>query len=138
MAKIPRDLSVSELERLLNDRQSEITQLIKRREKLQREMDQLDNRISQLSGGRTIHRTRDQGRSAVQRPKNERSLREVVTDILTKNKKGFPLAKLTDKVLAAGYRSSSHDFKNVLYQCLYNSDSVKHDEKTGHYMLVKK
>jgi hypothetical protein len=37
--------------------------------------------------------------------------------------------------LATGYKSGSSNFKNVLYQTLYNDSKIVHDRKTGNYRL---
>jgi len=134
MARNARDLSVIELQRLLNVRQSERKSLDKRRQKLQKELDVVERRIAQLEG--LGHGPRG-ARRAVKRPDNVKSLHEFVKDALSRNKKGCTLEELANKVLSAGYKTHSSNFKNVLYQCIYNSKEVKHDDKTGKYQLVK-
>ena len=61
----------------------------------------------------------------------------VVLEILGKNKKGFTLADLAVKVNESGYRSTSRNFRNVLYQCLYNTEGITHDDATGCYRLER-
>ncbi len=58
-----------------------------------------------------------------------------MVEILGRTKKGLTLAELGQKVLDAGYKSSSSNFRNVLYQCVYNTKDVYHDESTGTYKL---
>ncbi len=132
MANGSRDLSVAALERMLQKRKSILETLASRREKLQRDLEKVESRISSLEGRRggisTLTRRR-------KRPKNEKSLSKVVTEILSRSKTGYTLSKLTEKVLATGYKSGSSDFKNVLYQCLYNSPRIEHERETGNYKL---
>lgn len=132
--------SVAELESLLKEQKSRLESLKKEQSKLQKELDSVNAEIASLSGkGR---RGRPAGSKNVgtkkvkrKRPKNAKSLRKFVTDLLNDNKKGLQLQELHDSVLAAGYKSKSKNFKNVLYQCLYNNDEFVHDEKSGAYKL---
>ena len=45
------------------------------------------------------------------------------------------MADLTTKITEAGYKSSSSNFRNVLYQCLYNTKTISFDRATGTYRL---
>ncbi len=49
----------------------------------------------------------------------QKPLNGVVLGILKDNKNGFTISELQKEVLATGYKSSSANFKSVLYQCLY-------------------
>ena len=133
--KTAKDLTVTELQRLLNSRKSELDTLLKQKQRLTADLSKVEGRISALvgKGGRFPVGRNQMG--PIKRPKNAKSLHDTVIELLNKNKKGFPLAKLADKVLETGYRTHSSDFKNVLYQCLYNSKRIAHDSKTGHYRL---
>jgi len=133
--KTAKDLSVVELERLLNSRKSELDTLLKQKQRLAADLSRVEGRINSLvgKGGRFPIAGKNAG--TIKRPKNAKSLHATVIELLTKNKKGYPLAKLSEKVLSTGYRTHSADFKNVLYQCLYNSKRIAHDSKSGHYRL---
>lgn len=124
--------SVAELEKILDDRKAQLQQLGKRREELQAELEKLNNEILALmgEGGRMPRSTRRR-----RRPENEKSLRAVVLDVLGKNKKGVTLADLSEKILATGYKSNSRNFRNVLYQCLYNAPDIWHVPDTKRYVL---
>jgi hypothetical protein len=127
-------LSVTALERMLMRKRTQLEHLTKRREALQRQLEKVDRQIGQIGGrnGGPISVRRKVRR----RPRNARPLAEVVIELLKKNKSGLPLSQLTAKILATGYRSHSSDFKNVVYQCLYNNrKSIVHDEKAGVYKL---
>jgi uncharacterized coiled-coil protein SlyX len=124
MAKSPVDLTVAELERMLTTRRSALQELNKRRAKVQKELNKIDAEIHALTG--TSGRRRG-------RRKNKFSLRQMVLDILKKNKKGHSLADLSRMILDAGYKTASTNFRNVLYQCLYNTSGVYHDEESGTY-----
>jgi chromosome segregation ATPase len=131
MSSTTAGLSVADLERILDERKSQLQELGKRRDQLHKELEQLDDQIQSLVG------IAGRGRRRRRRIKNEASLRDVVVEILSKNKKGFTLADLQAKVGEAGYRSASKNFRNVLYQCLYNTEGIVHDENTGCYRMEK-
>lgn len=133
MARQATNLSVSDLERLLDSRRTQLDRLVKKRERLQRDLDRIQQKISGLEGARLARgpKRRKLGR----RVKNAKPLRAYVLDVLGKSKKGFSLADLEQKVLEAGYQSKSAKFRTVLYQCLYNTEGIVHDENTGAYRL---
>ncbi len=131
MTNAPAQMSVADLEKLLSSRKSELNELYKERDKLQSELDRINYRIGTLGG--TLP---EEGRSLyMSRPRNAMSLRKHVLAILGENKKGLSLSELATKVLDAGYRTSSSNFKNVLYQCLYNTIEIVHDEESGTYKI---
>ena len=132
-----QNLSLADLERLLDSRKTQLEGLLRKKDRLASDLSNVEGEISSLEGrssGRGVVRRTRAGTG--KRPKNAKSLSDTVVDILTKNKKGFSLADLADRVLTTGYKTNSSDFKNVLYQCLYNSKNVAHDEKTGTYKLT--
>ncbi len=133
MAKPTTELTVAQLEQLLNSRKSQLDTLLRKRAKLTNELEEIDKKIDEMDGGTAGRRRRNLN----PRPRNPKSLHAVVLELLTRNKKGLTLAELAEKVLATGYKTHSTNFPNVLYQCLYNSDNFFHDEKTGTYKIGK-
>jgi hypothetical protein len=129
MAKSAGIMSVAELEQILEDRKVKAMDLGKRREELQKQLDDIDRQILEVMGDNRVVRRRRR------RLKNEMSLRSHVLEMLGKSKKGYSMADLTSKILEAGYKSSSRNFRNVLYQCLYNTEGVTFDQATGCYKL---
>ena len=136
MVKAVSDLSVAELERLLNSKKSRLETLTKKRDKLRKDLSQVEKRINALRGRTAVTVSSKARRKAAGRPKNVKPLSAFVIDILGKNKRGLPLSGLSQQILEAGYKTNSTNFKNVLYQCLYNSKKIMHDEKTKTYRLV--
>ncbi len=131
-----KKLSVSELERLLTKRKSQLGKLTRRRTALERQLAAIDHKIGQL-GGIAAGKSFSVRRKIRRRPRNAKSLTAVVVDVLKKNKAGLSLDKLASKVRATGYKSHSADFKNVVYQCLYNNrKTIARDENAGLYKLV--
>ena len=134
MAKESAPLSIADLERILDERRAELQELLKKREHALKELVKLDAEIQDsLNPNFPIGRVR----RVRHRVKNETSLRTVVQGVLTKNKKGFPLSDLVNKVTETGYKSSSSNFKNVVYQCVYNTEGIVHDGATGCYRIER-
>ena len=136
MARAAGDLTVAELERLLDSKKSRLGTLTKKRDKLQKELVQVEKQIAELRG-RTVATIGSKARNKpAKRPDNVKPLSAFVIDILSKNKKGLTLKGLSEEVLASGYKTNSTNFRNVLYQCLYNSKRVRHDDQSQTYKLV--
>lgn len=126
--------SIADLERLLDEKKARLQNLVQERDRLQKELDKLD---AQIQGAASVDGplTRRSGRK--RRLKNEMSLKAVIKEVLAKNKKGLSLSELETAVTETGYKSGSSNFRNVLYQAVYNSADIGRDEKTGLYKLQK-
>ena len=124
-------MSVAELEKILDDRKVKALELVKRREELQKQLDDIDREIVDVMGDNRVIRRRRR------RLKNEMSLRAHVLELLGKSKKGYSMADMMTKIVENGYKSTSRNFRNVLYQCLYNTESIVHDDATGCYRLER-
>lgn len=128
MSDVANDVSLADLEKLISQRKGHLKQLERRRERLQSQLEEVESEIASIVGERSA------GGSV--RAVNKQSLHEVVCETLGRYKKGLALADLQDAVLATGYKTNSKNFKNVLYQCVYNSESIAHDANTGKYLLA--
>ena len=131
-------MSLDELESLLRDRKREIDELKKKQQSLQRDLGRVSKEIEIIAGkpGKQKQSTKRMRKTVRRkRARNRKALKEYVTDILRKSRKGLTLAELHDSVVAAGYKSQSKSFKNVLYQCLYHGEEFVHDGETGIYTL---
>lgn len=128
------DMTVVQLERILERKRSKLDGLLKRREKLQKQLSSVEGRIGAIGGIRTEGGGR--GRKIRKRPKNDRPLIAVVIDVLSQHKKGLTLKDLAAKVLETGYKTYSDKFENTVYQCLYNNNNkLAHDAKTHTYRV---
>ena len=67
------------------------------------------------------------------RPKNDKPLPAVLADVLS-GKGPMALDDIHDAVVDTGYKTSSKNFKNVIYQNLYNKDEFT---KTGDGWVYK-
>ena len=135
MARNSENFSLSDLQRIIEERKSQAQELGKRRDQLIKELAKVDAELQEIIGKK--RRGAPKGIRRGKRPKNERSLREIIFDLLGKSKKGLTLADLEPKVIEAGYKSSSKNFSNMIYQCLYNSQGIAQDPETGCYRMAK-
>jgi predicted nuclease with TOPRIM domain len=136
MAKT-RTLSLAELKNLVEDRKKRLDELKKQKIALQKELDSVAKEIAKLEG-KSGRRKRSSGKKKKvrrRRAKNEKPLKAYVTAALKRKKKGASLQEIHDHVLAAGYTSNSDNFKNVIYQCLYNNKEFVHNGDKGTYKL---
>ena len=130
MVKTSGEMSLAELEQLMNAKKSQIDTLLRKKERIQEQLDEVDRQIADISGGMA-------GYGGIgSRPRNAKSLHTTVIELLKKSKKGMALSELADAVMATGYKSTSKNFKNVLYQCLYNASDITHDDDSGKYVTV--
>ena len=125
-----KEFTVAQLERVLQKRKLVLERKIQERNRLRKALWQLEREIVAVGGPDGI------GRKIRRRPKNSKTLLVAVTDALARHKKGLSLRDLANEVLASGYKTSSTNFHNTLYQSLYhNSDKLLHDAKTHTYRL---
>jgi hypothetical protein len=64
-----------------------------------------------------------------------KSLGDYVTEILGDSKSGLTLQEFTNAVLAAGYQTTSANFKQNVYQYLHHSGEARRDAKSKTYRL---
>lgn len=128
-----KELTVSQLERLLEKKRTRLVSLEQQRARLLKKLQQLDSRIA-LTGG--VVREGRKPRRGRKRPKNAQTLLQAMTQVLTQHKKGLSLKDLSEKIIAGGYKTASANFQNTVYQIIYNNqDKVAHDAKTKTYRL---
>ena len=103
------NLTIAQLESLLQGRRSELTKLERQRGKLVRKLAQLDSRISALGGGRG---------GAGGRAQNKMSLNDMIISVLGKSGKAMGVGDIESAVRAGGYRSNSANFRSIVNQSL--------------------
>jgi len=129
-----KELSVAQLERMLNKKRERLDVLLRRRDELQKQLTQVETQIAALGGASPSVKGR-RGRSR-KRPRNAKTLLQAMVEILSQHKRGLPLRELAAQIVASGYKTSSRDFENTVYQIIYNhQDKVAHDPKTKTYRL---
>ena len=128
-----RSASISELTQEMQRRARDIDKLEERRAKIMAEVDQLDAELDQLRSalGRTSAPTRGRPRKSQsgrkpapgRRPKNTRKLPEVLQEVMAGKTMG--VAEAAEAAKAAGYKSSSDNFKNIVNQALITDKRFK-------------
>lgn len=151
MAKKRKNLSVSDLEQLLHQRVSQLETLVEKRKKLLAEFEALDQEFQRLAGTSLGTVGKTTGRSTrskvVAKPKRKRrrarnavSLTSVVQQILSKNKKGLSTADIETAVLDTGFKTTSKNFRPMIYQSLgklRENKEVTYDQEAKLYKLTK-
>src|SRR4051812_37922596 len=108
------NLSIAQLQQLINVRRSEQTKLERQRSKLARKLDQLDSRIRQLGG----NGFRGRGAMGGGRARNAKSLIEMMEGVLSKSSKPMNVGDIADAVRSGGYRTNSANFRAIVNQTL--------------------
>jgi hypothetical protein len=103
-------LSIIELERILQTRQRELKILLRRRTYVERKLSVLDERITRLGGSKAAGRAK--------RARNDMTLPEAIANLLSKSRKPMTVGDIMGGVQAAGYRSTSGNFRGIVNQTL--------------------
>src|SRR5262249_44093916 len=120
-------------EKILLKKKATLDKLHRQRSQLHKKLAQVERRIVEIGGPAGEGRA---ARPVRRRPKNAQTLVAAASDIPGQHKKGLTLRELAAKLLASGYKTSSANFQNTLYQCLYhNSDKLAHDAKNHTYRI---
>ncbi len=152
----PNDLSLAQLQRMVESKASELGGLKAKRDELQKELAELDRLIQETEGTGSRQRRTAMGRRTAEdgtatrrkkvarkgkrkRAKNAKSAKTYAVEILKASPQGLPLDELANKILESGYKSNSASFKNTLYQSLYNArkagKTFNYNDKTGNWVL---
>lgn len=129
--------NIVELQRILTDRKKQLDKLMKRRDKAQSRLDAIDAEIQKVSGGVGLPDGRGGGAGGT-RARNDRPLPDFIEEVLAKNGKPMKVGEIVDAVQAAGYRSNSKSFKNIVNQQLIKERDRFKQVDRGVYGLTKK
>jgi hypothetical protein len=132
------DFSLAQLERLVRTRRTEMIRLTRQRDKLQKRLDDLNDRISEIAGGPGFAGGMG-GRAAGgggSRARNEISLQDAIHQVLSKASGPMGVGDIMEKVRAAGYRSNSANFRGIVNQTLIK-DKRFSSAARGMYQLKK-
>ena len=114
--------NIVQLERILQERRSELNRLERQRAELQRKLDGVDRQITKLNGGLRGARGGAGGGggrgSGGTRARNEVSLVEAIETALREGGKPMRVGDIVEAVHAAGYRSNSANFRGIVNQTL--------------------
>ena len=124
------NLSLDQLERMLNQRRRELSRLTRKRATAQRRLEDIDDKIRRL-GGSAISM-----RGGGRRARNDQSLVEVIHSVLQKAGRPLRVSAIADAANAAGYRSSSANFRGIVNQMLIKDPRFT-SQNRGFYQLKK-
>jgi hypothetical protein len=135
-------LSINDIEKLLKRRRTRLRSLERKKGNLLKQVGSVDREISRIHGSMGRGPSLYEGSSNKGRrlPKNSKSARLYILDVLTSNKKALRPREIADAVLAAGYKSDSENFAVIVNQNLLGlkkAGLVIHDEATSTYKLAK-
>src|SRR5215210_738563 len=102
------NLTLGQLERMLNQRRRELTRLTRKRATAQRRLDDIDEKLRRLGGGNGSIRI-----GGGRRARNDKPLVEVIHDVLQKSTRPLRVSAIAEAVGAAGYRSNSDNFRGI-------------------------
>lgn len=122
------NLSLADLQSIIDMRRVELTRLRKQRTELQRKLDGLDRQIGKIEGS---GRAGGGGRA-----RNAKSLTESLEEVLRASGKPMSVGDIVDAVQASGYRSSSDNFRGIVNQTLIKDKRFTAAER-GVYQLKK-
>ena len=124
------NLTVDQLERMLNQRRKDLARLARKRATAQKRLDDIDDRIRRLGGGAAG--VRGGGRRA----RNDTSVVEVILGVLQKAGRPLRVSAIADAASAAGYRSTSENFRGIVNQMLIKDPRFT-SQNRGFYQLKK-
>ena len=119
-------LTIVQLQQILDQRQAELDKLHKRRERVQRELDDIDKQIGKLEGGPSAGRGGGRGGSGNsgggggtgRRARNAQSLVETLGEVLRAGKGAMSIGDIVEAVKRGGYRSNAANFRGLVNQTL--------------------
>jgi gamma-glutamyl:cysteine ligase YbdK (ATP-grasp superfamily) len=132
MAALPH-LSVSELERILNRRRAKLAQLSREKDRLERQLAVIDNKIRAVGGGRQSGFTVTAGGRA----RNPTSLLKTLVQVMENSAKPMSVEDILRGVLDTGYRSTSPNFRSIVNMTLIKERKKFTNVKRGVYDLSK-
>jgi hypothetical protein len=122
------NLSLADLQSILESRRSELNRLRKQRTKVQRALDDIDRQIGRIEGA---------GGRGSGRARNSKSLNDTLEDVLRSSGKPMRVGDIVEAVKATGYRSSSANFRGIVNQTLIKDKKRFGTSERGMYQLKK-
>jgi hypothetical protein len=116
---------------MLNQKRKELSRLSRKRATALRRLEDIDDRIRRLGGPAGAIRI-----GGGRRARNDQSLVEVIHGVLQKAGRPLRVSAIADAANAAGYRSSSANFRGIVNQMLIK-DPRFGSQSRGFYQLKK-
>jgi hypothetical protein len=124
-------MNITELERVLEERRSELSKLTRQRSDLEKRLSALDRQIARVGGTGAVGRRRRGGRA-----RNEHSLTDTIEGVMKGSSKPMRVPDIVEGVLSSGYQSHSANFKGIVNQTLIKDKRFQQVER-GVYQLKK-
>ena len=124
---MPSTKTIAELRRELAAKEGKLKTLTARRNKLTAQLSGVDRKIAKLGGDKSISGKKSAAKTSPKRrkrAKNKQSLADVLASVL-KGGKGVRVAEAVKLALAAGYKSASKQFPNIVSQALSTDKRFK-------------
>src|SRR5687767_5713816 len=96
-------MSLSDLERMIDDGRRTLRKLERVRAKYQRKLDTVDRRIATIAGN-----------AGGRRARNDVSLPDAIANVLSRASSPLGVGDILEKVQAGGYRSGSANFRGIV------------------------
>lgn len=129
------NLNIADLRRILNERTRMLSKLETKRQKAERVLRDIDAEIARVAGDGGMGGRNGNGGSRV---RNDRPLPDYIEEVLAKSGKPMRVGDIVNAVQAAGYRSNSKTFKNIVNQMLIKERKRFQSIDRGIYGLTKK
>ena len=129
------NLSISQLERILRARRSELQRLARRRMKLGRQLARIDAQMRDLGGDVGGGRMSGMGGGGG-RVRNPQSLVKMIEGVLGKTGKAMNVGDIAVAVQRQGYKSNSANFRGIVNQTLIKEKQFSQASR-GMYQLKK-
>jgi hypothetical protein len=126
-------LSINDLEQMLNRSRTQLNKLMRKRSRLQDQIDGLDRKIERLGGNGSAGVSGGRGRV---RARNSVSLPDAIAKVLEGSGKPTPVGEIVNAVRASGYRSNSPNFRAIVNQALIKDKRFASSGR-GLYQLKK-
>jgi hypothetical protein len=126
------NLSISQLERILRARRTELQRLSRRRSKLARQLARIDAQVRSLGGDGGSNG----GGGGGGRVRNEQSLVAMIEGVLGRSGKPMNVGEIADAVRAKGYKSNSANFRGIVNQTLIKEKQFSAASR-GMYQMKK-
>ena len=108
--------SIAELKSLIADRRKRMIELKREHTKATKRLAQIEHEMDNLGGAG--------GHKGI-RPRNDKNLVDLMQEVMEKKGEPMRVGDITDAVQAAGYRSSSANFKGIVNQTLIKDKRFK-------------
>ena len=112
------NLNIVELQRILGDRKKQLEKLHRKRDTIQRSLNEIDAEIAKVSGGAAGESTGGRATGKGSRARNDRPLPDYMEEVMVKAGRPMKVNEIVEAVLAAGYKTTSASFKNIINQQL--------------------